>query len=90
MAKTAVGRLALRAEGEFWNAYWSPSLTTMERALLLGGIRMSLVERSADAKALFMETMQAAFSAVVEDTVGETPTWNAPQAAPEPERGGHA
>jgi hypothetical protein len=90
MAKTKIGRLALRAEGEFWNAYWAPSQTSMKDAVFLGSVRLSLVQRDAYAKTLFMDAMKAAFSAVVDETLGEAPTWSAPQTAPESERGGHA
>lgn len=80
MPKADIGRLALRSEGEFWNAYWAPSLTSMENAVSLGGVRLSLVQRSEEAKSLFMQAMQAAFSAVVEETAGTPPTWSASRA----------
>ena len=83
----AVGRLALRVEGENWNAYYAQQ-GTMEGAIFLGSIRMALVRGSL--KEQFMDLMQAAMSNVIEDAVGERPTWDKPQSAPENERSGSA
>ena len=88
MVKTEVGRLALRHEGEWWNAYWSRSQTSMDDAVLLGSLRMSLAK--GNAKAAFMLAMQEAFDVVVLDVTGLKPEWSEPRAAPESERAGNA
>ena len=90
MAKREIGRLALREEGDFWNAYWAPRTDTMEGALLLGSIRLSVVKPNAEVYDLFVETMRKAFSGVVADITGHEPTWSDPRGAPETERSGRA
>ena len=87
MKQQAVGRLALRSEGANWNAYYAQE-GTMEGALLLGSIKMSLVHGSL--KERFIELMRDALANAIEDTVGQRPTWNKPQSAPENERSGSA
>lgn len=85
-----IGRLALRVEGEFWNAYWAPHQTTMESAILLASIRMSLVGNGGPMKAEFMALAQNAFADAVRAATGQRPTWGTPVRAPEHERGGSA
>ena len=84
-----LGRLALRQEGEFWNAYWAPQ-STMAGAILLGAIRLSLVPPGSETHRGFRALMQSAFDAIVEEKTGQTPTWSEPQIAPEAERSGSA
>ena len=47
-----IGRLALRAEGEWWNAYYAMP-DTMDRAIHLGSIRLSAAERPQSSKVLW-------------------------------------
>ena len=82
-----LGRLALRHEGEWWNAYWARSQHSMEGAVLLGTIRMTVAKGRA--KDVFMAAMQEAFGQMVEEMTGEAPTWSEPRTAPETERAGH-
>lgn len=84
-----IGRLAYREEGLMWNAYYAlPG--TMDGALHLGGIKMTLVLRE-DRKQQFMELMQEAFSDMTEELWGQRATFpDAPQRAPEHERAGHS
>ena len=87
--KQQMGRLALRVEGEFWNAYYALP-TTMGDAILLGSIRMALVQ-DFSAKQLFMALMRDAVSAIIECEVGIKPSWpDDPKPAPEHERAGRA
>lgn len=86
--KVEVGRLALRHEGEWWNAYWARSLHSMDGAVLMGSIRMSLAHGAA--KDAFVSTMTLAFDQIVHEIVGQSPTWSAPRPGPENERSGHA
>lgn len=83
-----VGRLALRVEGNFWNAYYAlPG--TMEGAVLLGSIAMQFVKDPAR-KQVFMDLMREAVSDILEELTGVRPSWPAvPQTAPEHERAGH-
>ena len=84
-----VGRLAMRHEGEFWNAYYAMP-DTMTGAILLGSIKMRFVERT-EQRAAFMSFMREAVSDLIEETTGVRPTWpESAHPAPEHERAGHA
>ena len=84
-----LGRLALRVEGQNWNAYYA-SPDTMEDAIWLGSIAMRFVEDQAR-KDIFMALMQEAMSDLIEEITGVRPTWpNSPRPAPEHERSGSA
>lgn len=89
-----MGRLALRREGKWWVAYYAMP-NTMDGALSLGRIRMTLVEgdtaRHRRNKQGFMDLLRAAVSDLIEDAIGGRPEWpTGPQAAPEHERAGEA
>ncbi len=91
MAKgeAALGRLAMRVEGDFWVAYWA-KLGTMNGAVVLGTLRMNLAE-DPGMKAAFMALMQAAFAAIVKQTLKADVVWpDPPEVAPEHERAGRA
>jgi hypothetical protein len=80
-----VGRVALRAEGENWNAYFADP-KTMEGAVYLGSIKLTLVER-ADRKNAFIQLMRDTVGDMMEETLGVRPIWpTPPQPAPEHER----
>lgn len=83
-----IGRLALRHEGEMWNAYYA-EVGTMEDAILLGSIRIDFVIVEAF-KVRFMTLMQNLVGELVRNATGHTPTWGPPEAGPESERAGHA
>lgn len=85
----AIGRLALRVEGDNWVAYYAQE-HTMKDALLLGSIKMALVVDHPTRKAAFMEIMKDAVGDMIRAATGEKPGWNAPQRAPENERSGRA
>lgn len=84
-----IGRLAFRHEGEWWNAYWSPDQHTMDRAVLLGTIRMSVVEGKPEIRNGFVDLMRLAFAGFIAEITGQTPTWQGEKPAPESERSGH-
>lgn len=89
-----MGRLALRREGKWWVAYYAMP-DTMNGALPLGRIRMTLVEgdtaRHQRNKAGFMDLMREAVSGLIQDSIGIQPQWpTGPQPAPEHERAGEA
>ena len=83
-----IGRLALRVEGEFWNAYYALP-DTMEHAELLGSVKMEFVigRKGREAKAAFVELMKTCVADLLEKAVGARPEWpNPPKDAPEHER----
>jgi hypothetical protein len=83
-----IGRLAMRQEGANWNAYYAEP-GTMEGAMLLGSVRMSLVLRP-DAKARFLECMMEFVADIIQDATGQRPTFpDGPELAPPHERAGH-
>jgi hypothetical protein len=86
--ETEIGRLALRVEGEFWNAYWAPRQDSMADAVLLASIRMLFVEGDSPLKDQFMTLAKDSFAKAVQEAIGQTPRWAAPVSAPERERSG--
>lgn len=88
--KNGLGRLAMRREGKYWNAYWSPSTDNLDDAYLIGSIMMVLVEENLELKATFMATMKKAFEAIIAQSVGGNVEWGPEKTAPESERAGHA
>lgn len=90
MEMTKVGRLAMRVEGEFWNAYWAPEQTTMQGAVHLGSIRMTLIKDDRAIKDEFLKLMQSSVAAAVRSVIGGVPSWSEPETAPEHERVGHS
>jgi hypothetical protein len=84
-----MGRLAMRVEGNFWNAYYALP-NTMDGAILLGSIQMRFVIDETR-KNLFMALMREAMSDLIAEVVGERPTWpDGPRTAPPHERAGHS
>lgn len=82
-----IGRLAMRAEGDNWNAYYAP-LGTMKGAIFLGSIKMRFVQDSKRRKD-FMGIMKDAVADIVEEKIGTRPTWENEKPAPDSERSGH-
>lgn len=82
-------RLALRAEGDWWNAYIAES-GTMEGAHKVGSILMAAVHDNEERKEAFMKLMQSFMSDVLKDVTGVRPLWWEPKTAPERERAGNA
>ena len=86
----AIGRLAMRREGMFWNAYYALP-DTMDRAILLGSIAINLVENNVERKDTFMLIMRDAVTEIVKQTSGKDLVWpDEPQDAPPHERAGHS
>jgi len=84
-----IGRLALREEGTYWNAYYAMP-HTMEGAHLLGSIRMSLIMTNDGLKEQFMALMQHAVGDVLKEiSHGNVVEWGDREKAPEHERPGH-
>jgi len=78
-------RLAMRAEGDKWNAYVARA-STMEGAVWIGSIAMKFVEDHEARRNTFLALMRDAMTDVIEETLGERPTWLEPAEVPEHER----
>jgi hypothetical protein len=87
MNEIGIGRLALRVEGDWWEAYYALP-NTMEGAIPLGRIRMSIV-RDRGHKEAFQALMWAAVADILEEKTGQRPEAHE-QPAPESERAGWA
>ncbi len=81
-------RLALRVEGDTWNAYLAHQ-DTMDGAMLIGSIKMACVQKRAHKEA-FMALMRSVMQDFITDVFGTKPGWGKPQRAPECERAGSA
>ena len=80
-----VGRLKLRVEGDWWNAYYEVDSVEIH----LGSFAMRLA-RVESLKAAWMDLMRQAVSVIIHDITGFKPTWGDPRPAPEHERSGSA
>lgn len=88
--KQEIGRLALRVEGDWWNAYLAQS-GTMDDAIHLGSIRFSAVAENDERKQAFMLLMRDVMADLIESAIGQRPIWpDPPEIAPEHERAGRA
>lgn len=88
MPHQQIGRLALREEGKFWNAYYAQQ-DSMKGALHLGSIRIEAVKGHLARKQAFIDMMRDLVSDLVAHQTGVRPGWGTPEVAPEHERGGH-
>lgn len=84
-----IGRLAMRMEGDRWNAYYALP-ETMKDPIFLGSIRMGAVADNPTRKQAFMDMMRDIVSEIIEDETGIRPQWGGPEPAPEHERSGSA
>ena len=84
-----IGRLAMRQEGGYWNAYYAPP-TGMEQAVLLGSIRAASIVGNKKRKTEFMDMMRDVVSDLIEEAIGIRPAWGGEKPAPEHERSGNA
>lgn len=86
VSKKDMGRLALREEGKYWNAYFALP-NTMEGAIWIGSIPLVVVMASKRRKEQFMALMMDVVSDLLEAKFGERPIWpDPPHPAPESER----
>jgi hypothetical protein len=78
-------RLALRVEGDKWNAYVAKA-DTMEGAIWVGSIAMAFVAGNKKRKRAFIELMTDAMSDIIKNDLGlKVDHWKE-QKAPEHER----
>lgn len=89
MPPVKIGRLAMRHEGNWWNAYYAMA-DSMEGAIQLGSIRMAAVINNPVRKNEFMALMQGAVSDIIEGVTGSAPVTFEITPAPESERSGHS
>lgn len=82
-----VGRLAMRHEGDFWNAYYAMP-DTMEKAILLGSLHMRFAVQTPKRDA-FLSLMRESVGDLIQETFGHRPVWGSEMGAPESERAGH-
>lgn len=83
------GRLAMRHEGNFWNAYFALP-ETMDGSIFIGSIAMAAVVDNDKRKKAFMQLMWNFVADILEDKIGVRPTHGDVQRAPEHERAGHS
>ena len=86
------GRLALRVEGEMWNAYWYPRHDTTEGGVFLASTRLNFVVVNAERKKQFMAFCRDVYGDACEAAIGRRPVWSEPEGHPaaEHERAGTA
>lgn len=85
-----VGRLALRHEGAFWNAYYAMP-NTMDGAILIGSIAIQFVANNQARKDAFIGLMREAVGELLYEQTGQQPSWtDGPRPAPQHERAGHS
>lgn len=81
-----VGRLALRIEGEWWEAYYALP-DTMEDAIPLGRIRIGAAQANQEVKHGFVELMKMIIADALKESVGPVASWRL-EDAPDNERSG--
>lgn len=81
---TQVGRLAFRVKDNMWNVYYAAN-DTMEGALLLGSLRMSLA-MVPEHRTAFMALMRGTMDTAFRKTMGLEPSWREPVESPAAER----
>jgi hypothetical protein len=82
-------RLAFREEGNFWNAYLALS-DTMERATLIGSVRIGPMMADPDLKRQFIDLMKSVMQHAIEEAIGVSVDHFNERTAPESERSGNA
>jgi hypothetical protein len=75
-----LGRLALREEGDLWNAYYALP-DSMKDAIFLGSIKLRFTQ-SAAIRQMFMDVMREAVADLIEEQIGGRPVWGGPKSAP--------
>lgn len=86
--KVKIGRVALREEGEMWNAYYALP-DTMDDAIFLGSIKIAAVKSNPERKEEFIALMRGVIGDLIKEQTGFAPSWKL-ESAPEHERAGRA
>ena len=71
-----------------WNCYLAHP-GTMDEAIFMGSLRMSVVGEHPDIKQAFMEVMMDTLRVTIRDVLGQEPSDMVVEDAPEHERSGH-
>ena len=87
--QTMAMRLAFRKEGAFVNCYLA-SDTTMNDAVLLGSMRVTVCDAQPDVWDDWKTMMRRVLEFHIKSVLGITPEWSGEQRAPEHERAGEA
>ncbi|RWR32492.1 hypothetical protein D2T31_00475 [Sinirhodobacter populi] len=87
--KQQVGRIALRVEGNFWNAYYALP-DTMNDAVLIGSIGMAFIVNNPDRKQAFMAMMRECVGDALSARGLSVSHWKDPVSAPEHEKAGRS
>jgi hypothetical protein len=82
-------RIAIRAEGEFVNAYFA-SPTSMENAQLVASIRRAVCDADEAVFDAFKDLVRKVVSSLTKRVLGAEPIRMEEEAAPEHERAGHS
>jgi len=82
-------RLALRAEGQAWNAYIAQE-HSMENAFFIGSIPLHVVHQDERIAEDFINLMQRVMAISIKEACGKEPTEWVIKPAPESERPGNA
>jgi len=82
-------RLAMRVEGNKWNAYIAKG-DTMDGAIWVGSIALRFVENNPQRKQAFIDLMTGAMTEVIEMFFGVKPDKWEQRPAPERDRSGEA
>jgi len=82
-------RLALREEGNFWNAYMA-QMGTMDNAKLIGSIVLGAAMKDPKIKQDFMNLMMRVMGLAIKEVSGSEPEKWETTTAPESERSGNA
>lgn len=88
MTEQMLMRLAIRREGQFVNAYHAAH-DTMDGAMLVGSLRVSILDAHPDIWEDWKKLMSRAYQAVIHDVTGVKPHMDETP-APEHERSGRA
>lgn len=75
-----IGRLAMREEGDLWNAYYAMP-DSMKDAIFLGSIKLRFIQNET-MKKLFMDLMRESVGDLIEEQTGVRPVWGGPKSAP--------
>jgi hypothetical protein len=78
-------RLAFRGEGEFVNCYFADN-DTLAEAILVGSLRLAVVEKHPEAFEQFKELMTQVLISACRDAIGVEPAFFHEYPAPEHER----
>lgn len=87
--QASIGRIAIRVEGENWNAYWAET-ESLKGSIFLGSIKIAFIVHNPARKQAFIDLMTQCAADALQDIMGIRPEWNPPQDAPDSERSGNA